>query len=224
MRILFVEDDRGIASFVIRGLEEEEHEVVHAVSGDEGLHRALTEPHDVAIVDIMLPGIDGLSLVGELRRQGQSLPVLILTARNSEEDRKRASLAGADDYLTKPFAFSELLSRLHDLAQRGEPPDVSRLVLADLIVDLTTGRVERSGHVVVLDRSEFALLGYLLRNAGRVVSKAMIMEHVWDYSLNPGANVVEICIRHLQDKVDQGYDRKLIHEIRGVGYVARVAP
>lgn len=222
MRILLVEDDAKIASFILKGLRAAGYAVDHAPEGETGLHLALTEPYDAAVVDVMLPLLDGLSLVGKLRAAAIQTPVLILSARGAVEDRVKGLQTGADDYLTKPFAFSELLARLQALIRRAtRAVEPTRLSFADLTADLLTREVTRGGKRIGLQPREFALLEYLLRNAGRIVSKTMIMEHVWDYHFDPQTNVVEARISRLREKIDRDFATKLIHTVRGVGYVLR---
>jgi len=217
-----VEDDKKIASFVMKGLKEAGFAVDHAINGEDGLHQALIAPYDAAIIDIMLPKLDGLQLIEELRRQKINTPVLILSAKRSVDDRVRGLQKGGDDYLTKPFAFSELLARVQALIRRTSGTvEPTSLTIGDLSLDLLSREVLRSGKQLDLQPREFALLEYLMRNAGRVVSKTMIMEHVWDYQFDPATNVVEARICRLRDKTDRGFDKKLIHTIRGVGYVLR---
>jgi two-component system OmpR family response regulator len=222
MRILLVEDDAKIASFILKGLRAAGYAVDHAPEGETGLHLALTEPYDAAIVDVMLPLLDGLSLVRRLRAAGLQMPVLILSAKGAVEDRVKGLQTGADDYLTKPFAFSELLARLQALIRRAtRAAEPTRLSFGDLSADLLTREVTRGGLRIALQPREFALLEYLLRNAGRIVSKTMIMEHVWDYHFDPQTNVVEARISRLREKIDRDFEPKLIHTVRGVGYVLR---
>jgi two-component system OmpR family response regulator len=222
MRILLVEDDPKIASFILKGLRAESFAVDHARDGREGLHLALTEPYAAAVIDIMLPEMNGLELIQTMRRERVMIPVLILSAKGEVEDRVRGLQLGADDYLAKPFAFSELLARLQALIRRssdaGEPV---RLRVADLSLNLITREVIRAGRRIDLQPLEFALLAYLMRSAGRVVSKTMIMEHVWDYYFDPQTNVVESRIYKLREKIDKPFDVKLIHTVRGVGYVLK---
>jgi len=222
MRVLLVEDDIKIASFIIKGLKAAGYAVDHAPDGDEGLRLALSEPYDAAVIDVMLPRHDGLSLIRELRAQKVNTPVLILSAKGSVDDRVKGLETGGDDYLTKPFAFSELLARVQALIRRaGGVSDPIRLGVADLSVNLITREVTRGGKTIDLQPREFSLLEYLMRNAGRIVSKTMIMEHVWDYHFDPQTNVVEARISRLRDKVDKDADQKLIHTVRGVGYVIK---
>ena len=222
MRILLVEDDVKIAYFIIKGLRSAGYAVDHAPDGEEGLHLAITQPYDTAIIDIMLPKRDGLSLIEEMRARKVNTPVLILSARGSVDDRVKGLETGGDDYLTKPFAFSELLARVQALIRRaGGISDPTRLSQGDLFVNLLTREVTRGGRNIVLQPLEFSLLEYLMRNAGRIVSKTMIMEHVWDYNFDPQTNVVEARISRLRDKIDRGFEKKLIHTVRGVGYVLK---
>lgn len=225
MRILLVEDDPKIASFVTKGLRAAGYAVDHAGDGENGLHLALTEPYDAAVIDIMLPRRNGLTVIEEMRKQRVNLPVIILSAKGSLDDRIKGLQTGGDDYLTKPFAFSELLARVQALIRRSTgSAEPSRLSVADLSMDLITRNVTRAGKPIGLQPMEFSLLEYLIRNAGRVVSKTMIMEHVWDYNFDPQTNVVEARICRLRDKIDRGFAKKLIHTLRGVGYVLRENP
>jgi two-component system OmpR family response regulator len=220
MRLLLIEDDIKIAQFVIGGLKQAGFAVDHAADGDEGLFLALNEPYDVAVIDIMLPRRDGLKIIEELREKRIATPVLILSARRSVDDRVKGLTTGSDDYLTKPFAFAELLARVQALIRRSSAASpVTELQVADLTLNLNTRKVFRGEHEITLQPLEFSLLEYLMRNAGRVVSKTMIMEHVWDYNFNPQTNVVEARICYLREKIDNPFEPKLIHTVRGVGYV-----
>jgi two-component system OmpR family response regulator len=222
MRLLLVEDDVKIAQFVAAGLREAGFAVDHATDGEEGLYLALNEPYDAAVIDIMLPKLDGLKLIDQVRRKGKATPVLILSARRSVDDRVRGLTAGGDDYLVKPFAFSELLARVQALIRRATAVTApSELRAADLVIDLATRKVYRGETEIDLQPLEFSLLEYLVRNAGRVVSKTMIMEHVWDYNFSPQTNVVEARICYLREKIDKPFEPKLIHTVRGVGYVLK---
>lgn len=225
MRILLVEDDVKIASFVEKGLQAAGYAVDHAPDGEAGLHLALTEPYDVAVIDVMLPKLNGLSLIEELRQKKINTPVIILSAKDSVDDRVKGVQTGSDDYITKPFAFSELLARVQALIRRaGGLSEPTRLAVGNLAMNLLSREVVREGRRIELQPIEFSLLEYLLRNAGRVVSKTMIMEHVWDYNFDPQTNVVEARISRLRDKIDRDFSKKLIHTIRGVGYVLRENP
>jgi len=220
MRVLLIEDDTKIASFIIKGLKAEGFAVDHAVDGDTGLHLAMTEPYDVAVIDIMLPRRDGFDIVASLRQAKRALPVIILSARGATEDKVKGLQLGSDDYLTKPFAFSELLARIQALLRRNRgASEPTRLEAGDLSMNLITREVVRQGRRIELQPLEFSLLEYLMRNAGKVVSKTMIMEHVWDYHFDPQTNVVESRIYHLREKIDKDFDTKLIQTVRGVGYV-----
>jgi len=222
MRILLVEDDLKIASFIVKGLRATGYAIDHTIDGEEGLHLALTEPYDTAIIDIMLPKLDGLALIGRMRKEKVNTPVIILSARDSIDDRVKGLQTGGDDYLTKPFAFSELLARVQALIRRaGGISEPTQLNVGDLSINLLTREVTRGGRKIELQPLEFSLLEYLVRNKGRIVSKTMIMEHVWDYNFDPQTNVVEVRIFRLRDKIDRGVDKKLIHTVRGVGYVLK---
>ncbi len=222
MRLLLVEDDTKIALFVKNGLREAGFAVDHVANGEDGMHRALTESYDLAIIDIMLPKIDGLTIIEEMRKNEILTPVLILSAKRAVDDRVKGLKTGSDDYLTKPFAFSELLARVQALIRRASQiASPSDLTFEDLTLNLQTRKVHRGDVKIELQPLEFSLLEYLLRNAGQVVSKTMIMEHVWDYNFNPQTNVVESKVCYLRDKIDKGFDKKIIHTIRGVGYVIR---
>jgi two-component system OmpR family response regulator len=222
MRLLLVEDDKKIALFIKAGLKEAGFAVDHVIDGEDGLHLAVTEPYDVAVIDIMLPTLDGLTIIKEMREAGINTPVLILSAKRSVDERVEGLKAGGDDYLTKPFAFSELLARVQALIRRSSQitsPD--ELEVADLRLNIQTRKVYRDKAEIDLQPLEFSLLEYLMRNADRIVSKTMIMEHVWDYNFNPQTNVVEARICYLRDKIDKNFANKLIHTVRGVGYVLK---
>ena len=222
MRILLVEDDLKIASFIVKGLKAAGFAVDHATDGEEGLNMALTEPYDTAIIDIMLPKLDGLSLIEKIRKERINTPVIILSARASIDDRVKGLERGSDDYLTKPFSFSELLARVQALIRRASgASEPTRLEVGDISMNLLTRDVVRGGRRIELQPLEFSLLEYLMRNAEKVVSKTMIMEHVWDYNFDPQTNVVEARISRLRDKIDKEFPTKLIHTVRGVGYVLK---
>jgi two-component system OmpR family response regulator len=222
MRLLIVEDDEKIALFIRTGLTEAGFAVDHVINGEDGLHLALTEPYDMAVIDLMLPTVDGLTIIKEMRRQEIDTPVLILSAKRTVDERVKGLQSGGDDYLVKPFAFSELLARVQALmrrSSRGNSP--IEFKVADLTLNLHSRKVFRAGRELDLQPLEFSLLEYLMRNTGRVVSKTMIMEHVWDYNFNPQTNVVEARICYLRDKIDKDFGTKLIHTVRGVGYVLK---
>jgi heavy metal response regulator len=222
VHVLLIEDDDTIAEFVARGLREAGFAVDRVSDGAEGLAAALDQAYDVAVVDVMLPRRDGLSVIEELRRKGVMTPVLILSARQTVDDRVRGLQAGGDDYLTKPFAFAELLARVQALVRRASrTPEPTTLTVEDLVLDLLSRRVSRGGTLVDLRPREFALLEYLMRNAGKVVSKTMILSHVWEYNFDPQTNIVDVLVSRLRDKVDRPFETKLIHTVRGVGYVLR---
>ncbi len=222
MRILLIEDDKEIASFILEGFKQAGFVVDHAMDGEEGLNMALTEPYDTAIIDIMLPKLDGLTLIEQLRGEGIKTPVIILSAKRSIDDRVKGLQKGSDDYLVKPFAFSELLARVQALIRRAtNTTEATSLTVGDLSMDLLSREVKRGGKRIELPPREFSLLEYLMRNSGRVVSKTMILEHVWHYNFDPQTNVVDVLVCRLRNKVDKGFGQKLIHTIRGVGYVLR---
>lgn len=220
MRVLVVEDDAKIASFVVRGLKQAGYAVDHAKDGETGLALAECTAYDAAIMDVMLPGLDGFSLVRRLRASRSDLPVLFLSAKGAVEDRVRGLESGGDDYLTKPFAFSELLARIQALIRRAtHAPDTTRLVSGDVSLDLVTRAVTRAGEPVELQPREFSLLAFLLRHAGHPVSKTKILEQVWDYGFDPQTNVVDVVMHRLRSKIDPDHTR--IETLRGVGYVFR---
>jgi two-component system OmpR family response regulator len=220
MRILLIEDDLKLASFIVKGFKEAGFAVDHCADGEDGLHMALSEPYDTAIVDIMLPKLDGFALIDELRKRKNTIPVIILSAKRSVEDRIKGLQTGSDDYLVKPFSFAELLARVQALIRRASgAAEPSTLVVGDLSMDLLTRKVMRGSKKIDLPPLEFSLLEYLMRNAGNVVSKTMIMEHVWDYNFDPQTNVVEVRICKLRDKIDSDFEKKMIHTVYGAGYV-----
>jgi DNA-binding response OmpR family regulator len=222
VRVLLVEDDASIADFVERGLREAGFAVDRAADGAEGLEAARSRVYDAAIVDLMLPKRDGLSVIEAMRAAGIMTPVLILSARRSVDDRVRGLQAGGDDYLTKPFAFAELLARVQALVRRASrTPEPTTLTYEDLTMDLLSRRVARAGAPIELRPREFTLLEYLMRNAGKVVSKTMILSHVWDYRFDPQTNIVDVLVSRLREKIDRPFQRKLLHTVRGVGYVIR---
>lgn len=222
VRVLVVEDDPTIAEFVEKGLREAGFAVDVASDGQAGLEQALSGAHDAAIVDVMLPKMDGLAVIDTLRARGIGTPVLILSAKRTVDDRVRGLQAGGDDYLTKPFAFAELLARVQALIRRATgAAEPTRLTLGDLTLDLLSRKVQRGAQAIDLRPREFALLEYLLRNAGRVVSKTSILSHVWGYNFDPNTNVVDVLVSRLRDRIDRPFPVKLLHTVRGVGYVLR---
>jgi two-component system OmpR family response regulator len=222
MRILVVEDDKKIASFLVKGLRQSGYAVDECADGEAGLLLAETTPYDAAVVDLMLPKLDGLSLIQRVRSKGLRVPVIILSAKASVDDRVRGLQAGGDDYLTKPFAFSELLARIQALIRRAsQTAEPTRLTVGDLTLDLISREVTRGTERIELQPREFALLEYLMRHPGRTVTKTMILEHVWDYSFDPQTNVVDVLVHRLRAKVDP--DKTRLHTLRGVGYVLRPA-
>ena len=223
MRILVIEDDLKIAEFIQKGLKSSGFAVDHAATGNQGFEMAFGEPYDTMVVDIMLPELDGISLIKKIRGEKNNTPIIILSARDRVDDRVNGLQAGADDYLTKPFAFSELLARIQALIRRASNiTDPVNLSYADLSIDILKRQVKRNDEIVELQPLEFSLLEYLLRNRERVVSRTMIMEHVWDYNFDPMTNVVEARICRLRDKIDKDFEPKLIHTVRGAGYVLKV--
>lgn len=225
MNLLLVEDDSRTAHYVAKGLREAGFLVEHVADGHRALARTSTQRFDVAIVDVMLPGLDGLSLIRRWREQRLTLPVLVLSARNTVDDRVKGLQIGGDDYLVKPFAFSELLARVQALVRRASPgAEPTTLTVGDLVLDLIRRKVTRGEREIVLQPREFALLEYLMRHAGHVVSRTMIMEHVWEYNFDPQTNVVDARICRLREKIDRSFARPLIHSIRGVGYVVEDKP
>jgi DNA-binding response OmpR family regulator len=224
MRILVVEDDKKIASFVAKGLREAGFAVDCADNGADGLERALHQSYDAAVIDVMLPKLDGLSIIERLRLQKIFTPILILSAMRSVDDRVKGLQTGGDDYLTKPFSFTELLARVQALIRRaGQEPEPTLLEAGDLTMDLLKREVMRAGKKLDLQPREFALLQYLMRNVDKVVSKTMIIEHVWGYHFDPLTNIVDVLVSRLRNKVDREFDKKLIHTHRGVGYALKVS-
>ena len=222
MRILVVEDDSKIASFIAKGLKQAGYAVDQCRDGEEALVLGETTTYDAAVVDVMLPKLDGLSLIQRWRSKRIRTPVIILSAKASLDDRIKGLQAGGDDYLTKPFAFSELTARLHALIRRAtQTTEATSLTVGDLTLDLLTRSVTRAGQPVELQTREFALLEYLMRQAGRTVTKTMILEHIFDYSFDPQTNVVDVLLHRLRAKIDP--DKTRLHTIRGVGYVLRGA-
>ena len=222
MRILIVEDDAQAAAYMVKGLEESGHVVDHAADGERGHDLASDADYDVLVVDRMLPKLDGLTLVERLRAEGLRKPILFLSALGQVDDRVKGLKAGGDDYLVKPYAFSELLARIEALARRGTPSEgETRLKVADLELDIRSRRVTRAGTDIPLQPREFRLLEYLMRNAGHVVTRTMLLEHVWDYNFDPQTNVIDVHISRLRSKIDRDFDMPLLHTVRGAGYCLR---
>jgi two-component system, OmpR family, response regulator len=222
VRLALIEDDERIGEFVQKGLSQDGHVVDWARSGIDGLALVLANSYDAAVIDVMLPGKSGLDVIREARKRKITTPIIVLSARDSVDDRIAGLDAGADDYLTKPFSFAELVARLHALVRRATTsPSTFALTYADVTLDLRTRRVERGGKPIQLQAKEFMLLEYLMRNAERVLSKTMILEHVWEYGFDPQTNVVDVLVSRLRSKVDRDFEPKLIHTLRGAGYVLR---
>ena len=220
MKILLIEDDARTAAFILKGLKQAGFTTVHAEDGKTGLFKAKTEEFDLAVIDIMLPMMDGFSVIEKIRAAKITTPIIILSAKNAVEDKIRGLQLGSDDYLAKPFSFSELLARIQALLRRANTAsDPTTLTVADLTIDLLSHRVTRGNVRIDIQPLEFQLLEYLVRNTGRVVPKTMIMEHVWEYNFDPQTNVVEARVCRLRDKIDKPFERKLIHTVRGFGYV-----
>jgi heavy metal response regulator len=221
MRILVVEDEAKVASFIRQALEEESYAVDVCADGNTGLHYAQSEPYDLIILDLMLPGLSGLEMLTRLRKEKIRTPVLILTARAQIDQKVKGLDAGADDYLTKPFAIEELLARVRALIRRGAGEPSGLLQVDDLVLNPATREVTRGGQRIELTAKEYALLEYLMRNAGRVLTRPMITEHVWNLDFDTFTNVIDVYVNYLRNKIDRGRDRKLIHTIRGSGYVLK---
>lgn len=221
MRILIVEDEKKVASFIKKGLEEESYAVDLAYDGEEGLFLAENNDYDLIVLDVMLPKKSGIEVISALRGKRVDIPALMLTAKDSVNDRVAGLDAGCDDYLTKPFAFDELLARIRALLRRGTKEKSAQLKVADLVIDLTTHAVTRSGKDIDLTSKEYALLEYFVRNKGRILTRTNISEHVWDYNFDSFTNVIDVYINYLRNKVDKDFEQKLIHTVRGVGYTLK---
>ena len=220
MHILLIEDDRDAAAYLLKGLRESGHQADHAANGEDGLHMGLTAQYDVLVVDRMLPGRDGLSVISMLRAGGDHTPALVLSALGEVDDRVAGLKAGGDDYLVKPYAFRELLARLEALARRAQPQaQQSRLEVADLVLDLHSYTVTRAGERIHLQPREYRLLELLMRHQGEVVTRTMLLEQVWDYNFDPQTNVIDVHISRLRAKIDRDFDRPLLHTVRGAGYM-----
>ena len=221
MRILIVEDEKKVSAFIKKGLEEETYAVDIAPDGEEGLLLGEQNQYDLIILDLMLPKIDGLEVLSTLRGRKIKTPILLLTAKDSIEDKVTGLNQGADDYLTKPFAFSELLARIRVLLRRGKADVQTTLEIADLTLDLVSHKVIRENHDIELTGKEYSLLEYFLRNQGKVLTRTMIAEHVWDYNFDTFTNVIDVYVNHLRKKIDKNYSQKLLHTLRGVGYIMK---
>jgi heavy metal response regulator len=219
MKILVVEDEKKVAGFIKRGLEEDGYEVAVAYDGADGFKQAREGSFNLVIMDMMLPKKDGMTVIRELREEGNRVPVLMLTARDSMEDIVSGLDAGSDDYLTKPFAFAELLARVRALLRRGEQDRGAEIRFSDLVLDPVTHKVWRAGKEIDLTSKEYGLLGYLMRNPNTILTRAMIAEHVWDYTFDSFTNIIDVYINYLRKKIDKDYPVKLIHTVRGKGYI-----
>mgnify|MGYP006432280033 CR=1 FL=1 len=222
MRILIVEDEKKVAAFIKKGLEEETYAVDTASDGEEGLHLGEQNPYDLIILDLMLPKINGLDILSRLRSKKIDTPILLLTAKDSVNDKVEGLNQGADDYLTKPFAFSELLARIRVLLRRGKTETKTTLGIADLTLDLVSHKVNRGNEEIELTGKEYSLLEYFMRNQEKVLTRTMIAEHVWDYNFDTFTNVIDVYVNHLRKKIDKNFPAKLLHTLRGVGYVMKV--
>ncbi|HFE31864.1 MAG TPA: response regulator transcription factor [Gammaproteobacteria bacterium] len=222
MRTLVIEDDTDTASYIAKGLKQHGHTVDQSNDGKDGLFMALEEEYDIIILDRMLPGLDGLSILKTLRSAGCRTPVIILSALGEVDDRVQGLKAGGDDYLVKPFAFAELLARIEVLMRRGDmKPDDSRLKVADLELDRLTHRVKRAGQSIDLQPREYQILEYLMRHAGQIVTRTMLLENVWDYHFDPQTNIIDVHISRLRNKIDKGFEPPLLQTVRGAGYCLR---
>jgi heavy metal response regulator len=224
MRILVVEDEKKVASFIKKGLEEENYAVDIAYDGEEGLVLAKINEYDLVLLDIMLPKLDGMEVLRQIRGNGSGVPILMLTAKDAVEDIVSGLDSGSDDYLTKPFSFAELLARVRALLRRKTKEKTDLLTIGDLILSTSTHRVKRGGKEIELTAKEYALLEYLMRNPNRILTRTLITEHVWDYHFDPSTNVIDVYVNYLRKKIDQGFEKKLIHTIRGSGYMIKDEP
>lgn len=219
MYILLIEDDKDAANFIIKGMQEAGHQIDHSADGSSGLFKAVENEYDVVIIDRMLPKLDGLTIIQTLRSSGKTTPILILSALHQVDERVKGLKAGGDDYLVKPFAFAELMARIEVLMRRQRAPsEQSSLQVGDLVMNFLTRKVTRSGKDIPLQNREFMLLEYLMRHAGQVVTRTMLLESVWDFHFDPQTNVIDVQVSRLRQKVDKGFDKSLIKTIRGVGY------
>lgn len=222
MKILLIEDDRRTSSFIMKGLEQAGYAIALSSNGKDGLILGMSENFDAAIIDIMLPEMDGLTVIEKLRAKGIAMPIIVLSAKSAVDDKVKGLQKGGDDYLAKPFAFSELLARVQALLRRASSAaEPTKLTVGDLTIDLLSHKVTRGNETIDIQPLEYSLLEYMMRNAGRVVSKTMIMEHVWEYNFDPQTNIVEARICRLRDKIDRSFAKKIIHTVRGFGYVIK---
>lgn len=219
MRVLLIEDDKDAANFIVKGIQEGGHEITHIADGSSGLFNAVENEYDVIIIDRMLPKLDGLTIIQTLRASGNTTPILILSALHQVDERVKGLKSGGDDYLVKPFAFSELVARIEVLMRRQRTPsEQSTLQVGDLVMNFLTRKVTRAGKEIPLQNREFMLLEYLMRHAGQVVTRTMLLESVWDFHFDPQTNVIDVQVSRLRQKVDKGFEKSLIKTIRGVGY------
>ncbi len=221
MRILIIEDEKKVARFIQQGLEEERYVVDVAHDGDRGEAQALAESYDLIILDVLMPKKDGFQVLRDVRSAGLTTPILMLTAKSAVEDKVQGLDLGADDYLAKPFAFTELLARVRSLLRRGAAEKPTLLTVGDLTLDTMTRKAVRAGRSIELTGKEYALLEYFMRNVDRVLTRTILSEHIWHYNFDTGTNIVDVYINHLRSKIDDGFDRRLLHTIRGVGYVLK---
>jgi heavy metal response regulator len=221
MRILVVEDEKKVARFIQQGLQEEHYTVDTANDGEEGLRMATSGDYDLLILDVMMPKMSGVELTTSFRQDGGTSPILMLTAKTATEDKVAGLDSGADDYLTKPFAFAELLARVRSLLRRGTVEKSTTLSIADLELDTVTHKARRGGKMIELTAKEYALLEFFLRNRDRVLSRTIISEHIWEYNFDTGTNLIDVYVNHLRSKIESGFGKKLLHTVRGVGYVMR---
>jgi heavy metal response regulator len=221
MRILVIEDEKKVATFIKKGLVEEHYAVDTAFDGEEGLYLSEINEYDLIVLDLMIPKIDGLGVLKKIRERKDNVPILVLTAKDSVEDTVKGLDAGCDDYLTKPFAFAELLARIRALLRRDKKEKESVLRIADLTLSIVTHKVMRQGKEIELTSKEYALLEYFMRNPEKVLTRTMISEHVWDYHFDSNTNVIDVYVNYLRKKIDKDFDPKLIHTIRGIGYMMK---
>jgi heavy metal response regulator len=223
MKILVVEDEKKVGAFIKKGLEEDNYSVELAFDGEKGEELASRRPFDLIILDILMPKKDGLTLLKELRAKKISTPVLMITAKGSVEDKVKGLDTGADDYLVKPFAIAELLARVRSLLRRGGPEKSTALIVADLTLDLVSHKATRGENLIELTGKEYTLLEYFMRNTNKVLSRTIISEHIWNYNFDTGTNIIDVYINHLRNKIDGEFEKKLIHTVRGVGYMMKAS-